>query len=52
VTCGKVGKKGVWQQCPSVALEKTVLENQRKIDRNHELLKEILEILGKPIYYF
>jgi len=47
-TCAKVGKKGMWQQCPPLALETTVLENQRKIDRNHELLKEILEILGQP----
>jgi len=47
-TCRKAGKKGVWQQCPPLAREETVLENQRKIDRNHELLKDILEILGQP----
>eukprot|EP00091_Calanus_sinicus_P020630 TRINITY_DN5750_c1_g1_i2.p1 TRINITY_DN5750_c1_g1~~TRINITY_DN5750_c1_g1_i2.p1 ORF type:complete len:126 (+),score=19.13 TRINITY_DN5750_c1_g1_i2:132-509(+) len=48
VTCMKIGKKGIWQPCHTVALEKTVVENQRKIDENHKLAQEILEILGKP----
>eukprot|EP00091_Calanus_sinicus_P017803 TRINITY_DN3860_c0_g1_i1.p1 TRINITY_DN3860_c0_g1~~TRINITY_DN3860_c0_g1_i1.p1 ORF type:complete len:145 (-),score=30.60 TRINITY_DN3860_c0_g1_i1:167-601(-) len=47
-TCRKVGKKGFWQPCPDPALEETVLENQRLIDRNNKLLEEIMEILGQP----
>eukprot|EP00091_Calanus_sinicus_P019652 TRINITY_DN5000_c0_g1_i4.p1 TRINITY_DN5000_c0_g1~~TRINITY_DN5000_c0_g1_i4.p1 ORF type:complete len:116 (-),score=25.36 TRINITY_DN5000_c0_g1_i4:165-512(-) len=48
VTCKKVGKKGIWEPCPTPAQQETVLENQRKIDRNYALLKEILEVLGQP----
>ena len=40
-------QEGCLARMPQPALKKTVEENERKIDRSHELLKDIFEILGK-----
>ena len=40
-------QEGCLARMPQPALKKTVEENERKIDRSHELLKEILGKLSK-----